>query len=95
LEAKAMEYKPETKTVSFKSTPYHFSKERENKHYTCRLMDVEEYAVLADNPIEHVEIHCTNSKEKISREVIDITPMGYMLGKLLIGIGWKAPEEVV
>jgi len=89
-----MEYKPETKTVSFKSTPYHFSKERENKNYTCRLMSVEEYAVLADNPIEHVEIHCTNSKDKIFREVIDITTMGDVLGELLVGIGWKAPEEV-
>jgi hypothetical protein len=57
-------------------------------------MTVDEYAILADNPVEYIEIQCSNSKDRILREVIDITPMGDMLGKLLIGIGWKAPEEV-
>ena len=84
----------ENNCVFLKSTPYHFSKERDSKNYTVRLMDVEEYAVLVDNPIKYVEIHCTNSKEKISREVIDITCLGELLGKMLVGIGWKAPEEV-
>jgi hypothetical protein len=90
LEAKAMEYKPETKTVSFKSTPYHFSKERENKHYTCRLMSMEDYDKLTQEDPDYIRLSCSNSRDNITREVIDITCLGELLGKMLVGIGWRA-----
>lgn len=90
-----MEYNPDTKTISFKSSPYNFGKERENKHYTMRLVSIDDMSILMDEYVDYIEIQCSNSRDKITREVIDITTVCEMLGQFLVGIGWKAPEEVV
>jgi hypothetical protein len=85
----------ENNCVFLKSTPYYFGKERGDKNYTVRLMSMEDYDKLTQEDPDYIRLSCSNSRDNITREVIDITCLGELLGKMLVGIGWKAPEEVI
>jgi hypothetical protein len=84
----------ENNCVFFKSTPYHFGKERGDKNYTVRLMSMGDYDKLTQENPRYISIMCSNSRDKIIREVIDITCLGELLGKMLVGIGWRQEHAI-
>lgn len=80
------------------STPYWFNREKKDKQYTVRLVSEEELEKIHNKDLKFIEIdteYRTNDgivKEDRTYEIIDISVMGQMLGKFMVGIGWKKSD---
>lgn len=75
--------------VICKSTHDMFIKEADSKFYTIRWVSPDEFSILNNSEIKWIEIRDVYPQNRIVKEIIDITHLGDLFGKMLVGIGWK------